>query len=59
MEKKNIILIAVVIIAIVAVAAAIFSTNFTGGSGKSIIGESTQFKVEQCACGLYYFWVTK
>lgn len=21
--------------------------------------ESTQFKVEQCACGLYYFWVTK
>ncbi|MBE6492802.1 MAG: hypothetical protein E7Z82_07690 [Methanobrevibacter sp.] len=44
MEKKNIILIAVVIIAIVAVAAAIFSTNLTGGSGKSIIGESTQFK---------------
>ena len=21
--------------------------------------ESTQFKVDQCACGLYYFWVTK
>ena len=21
--------------------------------------ESTQFKVDQCACGLYYFWVIK
>ena len=21
--------------------------------------DSTQFKVDQCACGLYYFWVIK
>lgn len=41
METKNIILIAIVAIAIVAIAGAIFFT--TGGSGNNVMGESTKF----------------
>ncbi|MEE1128396.1 MAG: hypothetical protein UHW99_00255 [Methanobrevibacter sp.] len=42
MEKKNIILIAIVAIAIIAVAAAIFTT-MGGGSNTTIVGETSKF----------------